>query len=76
MENEVYQEYFSSKRNKVSLAMWVLINNNVVSSNIFVLMILIELVFNLIITLGLYYQVGCMPSMSSSIMNILDYSNA
>jgi len=54
MENEVNQEYFSSKRNKVSLAMWVLINNNVVSSNIFVLMILVEFVFNLIITLGLY----------------------
>lgn len=55
MEHEVYQEYFSSKRNKVSLAMWVLINNNVVTSNIFVLMILVEFVFNLIITLRLYY---------------------
>jgi hypothetical protein len=75
MENDAYQEYFKSKNNKVSLAMWVLINNNVVSRNGYLLMMLIEFTFNILLILCLYNEVKSVPTISQSLIDILDYND-
>lgn len=54
MENETYKEYFINKKNKVSLAMWVLINNNVVTKNMYVGFMGIDFLFQLMIILCFY----------------------
>lgn len=54
MEMEAYQEYFKFKRNKVSLAMWVLINNNVVSQNIYLLFMAFDFLLQVLLIVCLY----------------------
>jgi hypothetical protein len=76
MENDAYQEYFKSKSNKLSLAMWVLINNNVVSRNLYILMLCIEFIINILLILCLYNEVHSIPTISKQVINILDYNDA
>jgi hypothetical protein len=74
MENDAYHEYFQKQSNKVSLAMWVLINNNVVTRNIYIFFMMIEFAFNLLLIICLYNQVESIPTISRSTLNILDYN--
>ncbi len=75
MENDAYHEYFQSKSNKLSLAMWVLINNNVVSRNLYIMMLFVEFIFNIMLILCLYNEVESMPTISKQIINTLDYND-
>jgi len=75
MENDAYQEYFKTKSNKLSLAMWVLINNNIVSRNIYFLMLCLEFVFNVLLILCLYNEVQSIPAISKQVIDILDYND-
>jgi hypothetical protein len=75
MDNDAYQEYFESKSNKLSLAMWVLINNNVVSRNLYILMLLAEFAINVILILCLYNEVQSIPTISEQVIKILDYND-
>lgn len=74
MENEAYQEYFKKKANKLSLAMWVLINNNVVSSSLYLLMMSFEFIFNVLLILCLFNEVQSVPTLSPQVITILDYN--
>ena len=55
--------------------MWVLINNNVVSRNIYILMLFFEFVINVVLILCLYNEVQSIPTISKDIINILDYNH-
>lgn len=76
MENESNNEYFKLKRNKVSLAMWVLINNNIVTQNLFLFFMGIDFLLQLMIILCLYSQVGAVPAISTVLIDAFDYSDA
>ena len=54
MEIEAYSEYFKEKRNKVSLAMWVMINNNVVTRSVFLSFITFDFLLQILIIICLY----------------------
>jgi hypothetical protein len=75
MENEAYSEYFKLKRNKVSLAMWVLINNNLVTKNIFLFFMGVDFILQVMIILCLYSQVGAVPVISTQLIDAFDYSD-
>lgn len=64
MENDSYKEYFSKKSNKVSLALWALINNNPVSRNLYLLFLAIDFVEILLLILCIYSQAGSVPEIS------------
>jgi hypothetical protein len=44
--------------------MWVLINNNVVSRNLYILMLLVEFAINVMLILCLYNEVQSIPTIS------------
>lgn len=54
MESEAYQEYFKRMRNKLSLAMWILINNNIIHETGYIVFTLFEFTFHLLAILCLY----------------------
>ena len=54
MEIEAYSEYFKEKKNKVSLAMWVMINNNVVTRSVFLSFITFDFLLQILIIICLY----------------------
>ena len=74
IENEAYSDYFQ-KKNKISLVMWVLINNNLVTRNLYLAFITFDFIINFILILCLYSQVNSVPILSNSLIMILDYDN-
>jgi hypothetical protein len=75
MENESYSEYFQ-KRNKVSLVMWMLINNNIVTRNIYIVLMSFEFTFNFVMILCLYNEVNSVPILSESLVKALDFDDS
>jgi hypothetical protein len=74
MENEAYQEYFSRTKNKLSLAVWVFLNNNIVTLQMYYAFQLIDFVISLLMILCLYHSVGSIPSLSPSLINAFNFS--
>jgi hypothetical protein len=52
------------KSHKVSLLSWLLINNNVLSQNPFILLNALDFAIGMMFVLSLYDYVGAMPQMS------------
>lgn len=74
MENEANQEFFRRSRNKISLAVWVLLNNNIVTPSMYYIFLLVDFVVNLVMILCLYHAVGSIPSFSQDVIDLLDFS--
>ena len=74
MENEIYKDY-QKRKNKISLVMWLMINNNLVTRNIFLIMMVFDFVVNFIIMLCIYSQVNSIPLLSQSLINAFDYND-
>ncbi len=55
---------------------WVLINNNVLSQNPFILLNAIDFVINFMYVLSLYDYVGCVPKMSEQVLSVMFFSDA
>ena len=72
MESEVYQEYFSRPRNKLALAFWVLINNNLIVEEVYFLMMLLEYGITFLIILCLYNEVGSIPALTPTLISFVD----
>lgn len=75
-QNEAYQEYFRKTKNKLSLAAWALLNNNIVTPSMYYTLLSFEFAINLVLVLCLYHTVGSMPALSESVLNLVDYSEA
>ena len=74
MENEAFSEYFQRK-NKLSLVMWVLINNNIVTRNIYLAMMCFDFLITFLIILCLYNSVNSIPLLSEALVEVIDYSD-
>ena len=74
MENEAFSEYFQRK-NKLSLVMWVLINNNIITRNIYLAMMSFDFLITFLIILCLYNSVNSIPQLSEALIDVIDYSN-
>lgn len=75
MDNDSNQEYFKLTRNKVSLAMWVLINNSLITRGMFLTFMGFDFIFQILIILCLYSQVGAVPFISITLIDAFDYSD-
>lgn len=64
MESDSYKEYYRTKRSKISLAFWVLINNNVISQNAYISFMTLDFLFQFLFILCLYDSVGAVPPLS------------
>ena len=56
--------------------MWVLINNNIITKNIYVGFMSIDFILQLLIVLCLYSEVGAVPAISDFLIGAFDYQNA
>ena len=55
--------------------MWVLINNNVVTRQVFLCFMTFDFLLQVLIIICLYSTVGAVPSVSIGLIEALDYSN-
>ena len=74
MELKHHSEYFIRTRNKVSLVVWVLINNNPVTSTVYTFLQAVELAFNFVLILALYSQANVYPNLSDTFLVNLDFN--
>lgn len=76
MEKEAFKEYFSRTRNKISLAVWLLLNNNIVSPSLWYLFQCFDFVISLLLVLSLYDTVGSITDLNAIISTLIDFQDA
>ena len=64
------------RKYKISVVMWLLINNNIITRNFFLLFMLFELACNFLVILYMYNSAHSIPTMSPSILETLNYEDS